>query len=635
MLRYLGAIASGGKAAINALTGGGKAADAFDEAEAIDKTQPTVVVASSAEAEPTHLGPHELDLTRYGFGRFCGKDWWSKPEVALGDLTVPLERNAKLNTLFKEAKGKSSFVLPPHSTLFTTSIAEPVLDKDGKPVMGKTAGGKDVPKLSPPKPAVHPDLVCFYENSSVVKQKLEQCAQFWEAVQGDITAFTSLLELAGTPQGGSDIIGALRKWKGKENFVKFVLAAEYHHLLPKFLGEALMQAVNEEINLPGCLVAMGYWGQVEEIYQHGNESGVDVDLILRMNMPCEHIDPRDLAVLQGLFPERELDIIMFTVNEDGTVAWSKCFRQYTAFLLSCIGAGKILDQRQLALLLRNRIEGLFSLLPRILDAKEVAKLLKEPGTSHDDSLVLARALLERCTQGGLSREDVDILSKAAFKALLDGLVHESKMDKTSEFITKLLKLIGHVSAQLEGYYSANTRFVVMTAFTGCSEKVSLTLDQILKHQVPNDREGVEELLKRLFAIVATLPLPKEAPPVVASPSEAKQNPELDDLFKALVEKTKESPFVVPHVDPLKIEEIKMAALKRNVELANQKLVDLQERIKSAAEKLKTAHERPHPLKQEIDKATAQLEKLSQEQDQAQAKLDEARAKLQAASVQGE
>ena len=607
------------------LVGGSSVAqNAFEEAKA-SKKESEAEVPSSAEAAVVSddtVAVVDNDLYRYKLPPVSS-------QVVMPGLEAIRKKNGELTQAFLQLRSVTPKGSPPgYSSMFTMTVTNPMV-KDGKPIMVKSADGTEIQKMESIE-VVHPAIQRFYAHS--LGPMFEKMEQVWNIFDKDVTPMTTWFSETKVPKEGTDVFGALKKKNNVLPLVDHILVGGFHHQVPKLLGDNGMQELHAQMDLLQCQVAIGHYGRVQQIHIHGKAGGEDLDIFLEMDRKCAHAYPPDLDDLQTLFPGMRLDPILFTINPDGSVAWSSCNRLLTGFLLSCVGAGPMLNQTQLTNLFRHRLVGFWQVIPRILDVSGLSKFIKTPAMEQQDALSKARDLLERCSLGGLSVQDHDIAMAALKKALMEGLTPTSKnVGKMVELLLKLLKQFGHISALTRGLYEANTALVVSSAFTGCSVDVKPTLTELLEHKPPSNLEVVGVILSHISDVVKEWPLPKAGPAVVVAPYQAVANHELDALYNTLVEKPRLS-AVLTEEELAQIKRIQEKALQRNVELAALKLQDLQERTGTAAAKLKTASERHHVLPQEVASATKQLEKLTKELDEAQAKVDEARAKLQAAKA---
>jgi hypothetical protein len=225
-------------------------------------------------------------------------------------------------------------------------------------------------------------------------------------------------------------------------------------------------------------------------------------------------------------------------------------------------------------------------------------------------------------------------------------------------LLQLLKQLAHILAIGRKEYSSDTGALVEAAVSECSEVTRLTVRKLLKHEVPDDEEGIDSVLRFLCAEIEALPLPEPAPaaPDVPEAPLVEDNPRVTALFATQLAANAEAVEAAEASDAEKdaafqsmIAKILHEAAIRNLPLAQSKYDVIEQRVKTAQSKKTNAELRPEPKRKEDDDddtysrkvrahqkeivdANTQFEKLQQELLDAQSKLEHAKAKAQEAAA---
>ncbi len=542
------------------------------------------------------------------------------------------------------------------------------------------------------------DMQKLYLRSPRLQKEMNEISQAWCLLECDPTAMISYAEHQKLPPEALKIMGALRTWKqnpGDEPevpFIKFILRGpDFHHLIKPFCGTSGVVEINKQAFLMQYLEITGFFGIAKSLFPHGNEAGEDFDIIVVTEQPCLHMHPADERALAGL-SEKPLDIIMCTVK-DGAVDWSSTGRLITSFLLSLQGADPnlTLTYRQLGVLLGLRMEQIHQKIGRIDPVGSVTRVLMNdnPKKTRHDADAEAKLILELTNLGGLTIEKRDVVLRAMVDVIKQDLsstsppakgkksdvkaeTAEAKLQReqdeeaevlrrkqsATEALLQMFKQLAHILAIERKEYSSDTGALAEAAVSGCSEVTRLTVRKLLKHEVPDDEEGIDSVLKFVCEKVGNLPLPEPAPaaPDVPEAPLVEENPRVAALFATQLAANAEAVEAAEAPDAEKeaafqsmIAKFLYEAAIRNLPLAQNKYDVLMQRVNTAQSKKTNAELRPEPKRKEgegddafskreqlrlkeIESATAQYQKLLEELVDAEAKLVQARAKAQEASA---
>jgi hypothetical protein len=540
------------------------------------------------------------------------------------------------------------------------------------------------------------DLKKLYMGSRSLQKAMNSISKVWCSLACDPTAMSSFLESQMLPKEAFKIMGPLRAWKEepskepKIQFIEFILGSDYYHLIKQFIGSVV--EVNLEAQLIPYLLASEYYGSVVQLFLHGNRAGNDFDIIAVMDQPCLHPCYAHQKALEILAGKKEVDLIMCTLKE-GTVEWSTTGRLLTGFLLSLQGADPrlTLTYRQLDVLQGLRVEHIHQKLGRIDSVNSVTKVLMhdDPKKTWLDADTEAKAILGLSNVGGLTSAQRDVLLRAMVDVITHDLSstilpgkgkksevkaetaeakHQREQEEAAEVLRRrtsaaqallqLLKQLAHILAIGRKVYSSNTVELVEAAVSGCSKETKLTVRKLLNHEVPDDEEGINSVLRFLCGEIEALPLPEPAPaaPDVPEAPLVEENPRVTALFATQLAANAEAVEAAEAPDPEKeaafqsiITQILCEAAIRNLTLAQSKYDVIVKRAQTAQSKKDNAEKRPEPKRKEgedddafskrqqlrlkeIESATAQYQKLLEELVDAEAKLVQARAKAQEASA---
>jgi len=390
------------------------------------------------------------------------------------------------------------------------------------------------------------DMRNLYMLSPTLKREMNFISSVWVRLECDPTGMSYYFEHQGVPEEGRKIMGALKAWKQDPStepavlFIEFILnSPAFHHLIKAYCGSVV--SINKEAMLMPYLLATGYYGRVVALYPHGNPEGVDYDIIAVMDMKCLHPHPAVQAALAALSP-KQLDLVMCTMN-DREVNWSTGGRLFTSFQLSLQGAVEALTYSELDDLQKLREIQIHQKMGRICDVSSLAKQLGK--IPRKEAEAQAKAILEKTNLGGLSGGERTLVLLAMVNVLTVQFTPTPQEEPSeilrrqksaTEAVLQLLKQIAHILALQRREYKSDTGAVVEAAVSGCSEETKRTVYQLLRHEVPDDKDGIASVLAFLCEKIGSLPLPKPAPvapDVPESPLEPK-NPKVEAIVATLL-----------------------------------------------------------------------------------------------------
>jgi hypothetical protein len=272
----------------------------------------------------------------------------------------------------------------------------------------------------------------------------------WEKVKWDPNAFTAFLN---DMKVSTNIIGALKAWSSHESkmpFIEFLLQPSYHHHFSAILGKEGILALNMEIDLRGYLHEVGVLCRLLKAYRIGSQhQGSDVDLLCHVNQIGEQLDPENQEKLEEENGTNlVLDITLYTLSLVGkTVVWaSKGHPLVVQFLLSCNGVMPPLTPEQLQELLQVRIKGFWALFCQWDLNPELIQL----GKREEE----AKASLARAQDGTLTRDDMVALVEAFRQRHVAIPTKKKILDKWLKALNSLLKQYLHITALVNGIYTA-------------------------------------------------------------------------------------------------------------------------------------------------------------------------------------
>ena len=506
------------------------------------------------------------------------------------------------------------------------------------------------------------DMRKLYMLSPTLTGEMNFISSVWVRLDCDTTAMGYYFARIGLSEESRKIMGALKAWKHAPSqepaapFVQFILAGpDFHHLIKAYCGSVV--SINKEAMLMPYLLATRYYGRVVALYPHGNPEGVDYDIIVVMDQQCLYTHPADLAALAAL-SSKQLDLVMCTVN-NGEVDWSTGGRLFTSFQLSLQGADPrlVLTYSQLDSLKELRERHLYQKLGWICTVPSVAKLLGQQ-IPRKEAETQAKAILEKTNFGGLSGGERTLVLQAMVNVLTVQFTPTPQEEPSeilrrqksaTEAVLQLLKQIAHILALQRKEYSSNTGAVVEAAVSGCSEETKRIVCQLLRHEVPDDKDGIASVLAFLCEKIGSLPLPKPAPAapdVPEAPLEPK-NPEVDvivaTLLAAKAEKGPDAELTAKETAFQEMEPIILRdAALRNLPLAQSKYDVAAQRAQKALTKTENAQKRKPPQRKEGESDTDFQRKVGIQQKEledalklyqlTQKELDEAAACLERAKT---
>jgi hypothetical protein len=503
------------------------------------------------------------------------------------------------------------------------------------------------------------DLVKLYMLSPTLKREMNFISSVWVRLECDPTGMSYYFEHQGVPEEGRKIMGALKAWKQDPStepavlFIEFILnSPDFHHLIKAYCGSVV--SINKEAMLMPYLLATGYYGRVVALYPHGNPEGVDYDIIAVMDMKCLHPHPADQAALAALSP-KQLDLVMCTMN-DREVNWSTGGRLFTSFQLSLQGAVEALTYSELDDLQKLREIQIHQKMGRICDVSSLAKQLGQ--IPRKEAEAQAKAILEKTNLGGLSGGERTLVLLAMVNVLTVQFTPTPQEEPSeilrrqksaTEAVLQLLKQIAHILALQRREYKSDTGAVVEAAVSGCSEETKRTVYQLLRHEVPDDKDGIASVLAFLCEKIGSLPLPKPAPvapDVPESPLEPK-NPKVEAIVATLLAaKAVKGPDAELTAKETAFQEMQPLILRhaalRNLPLAQSKYDVAAQRAQKALTKTENAQKRKPPQRKEGESDTDFQRKVGIQQKEledalklyqlTQKELDEAAACLERAKT---
>jgi hypothetical protein len=298
-------------------------------------------------------------------------------------------------------------------------------------------------------------------------------------------------------------------WKKKETLLEFLLLPKNLHHLSILLGEEAIIQVNREIDLMNFLVEKSYYGNIRDVVRFGHEGGRDVDFCVLVDRECNSLHPDDFQILQELYPDQVLDIVLFALDETGTkVTWvSVGQRIVVAFLLSERGFLPRLSIEELGYLYPIRIKGIWFLFAKHIGCNDLTKHFTNEMTPAE-ALVHAKVCLEAACNGGLTKKQAEALLTVFISTF--GEVPEDQVQKKSDALLSIVKQFLHILALQQNKYIADRES--LSQCPTCGEAAKGVIKNILEHNWPQDQEGLVALLEYIQVVVLTLPLPPAPEP---------------------------------------------------------------------------------------------------------------------------
>jgi hypothetical protein len=330
--------------------------------------------------------------------------------------------------------------------------------------------------------------ICASPNA---KEAFDPVLTKWDDVNKDPAAFTTFLKSIGVE---TKIIGALKAWdkrteqEANMSFLEFLLQPQYHHHFSALIGKERMLALNMEIDLRGYLHEVGVLCRLVKAYRVGShDKGSDVDLMCAVDQLGEELDPENMAELQKEYGP-DLDLTLYTLSPDGTtVTWtSKGRLLVTHFLLSLNGIMSRLTPEQLQELLQVRIQGFWALFCHF----DLIPFLIHSCKTEDE----AKAILKKAQEGTLEAGDINTITEAFRQGRVTIPTEQRILDKWLKALNSLLKQYLHITALMNGHYTAKKEDLI--AQSGITRNALSFLDHVLYHghRGKMTQDGVTDLL---------------------------------------------------------------------------------------------------------------------------------------------